>query len=172
MKSGLSVAKWYYSTWFIQTSHPNWEYYLLDSIFLNCSENDTIYGGTGRRSKISKYDYITAIQIRCHETPHHAHRVHCAHRTVHRRARRVTIRYDTIGELNVDWKAEYSALSSNWTFRPFVSSPLHLFEVSCLFPAYSVKTQTLSSGCFNYISAWCAWCTWCAVRYFVTPFWI
>jgi len=24
----------------------------------------------------------------------------------------VTIRYDTIGEFNVDWKAEYSALSS------------------------------------------------------------
>ena len=27
-------------------------------------------------------------------------------------AKRDTIRYDTIGEFNVDWKADYSALSS------------------------------------------------------------
>jgi len=56
-----------------------------------------------------------------------------AHRAVNRRAQRVTGRI-----------APSSVL-------PFTYSTLPAY-----FPAYSVKTQAPSSGCFNYISARCA----------------
>jgi len=75
---------------------------------------------------------------RCHETPHRAHRVHRAHRAVSRRARRVTGR--------------------------FASSSVLPFTFST-FPAYSVKTQAPSSGCFNYISARCVRCTRCGISW-------
>ena len=35
----------------------------------------------------------------------------------------VTIRYDTIGEFNVDWKAEYSALSSTRSQKKKLKQP-------------------------------------------------
>jgi len=60
---------------------------------------------------------------------------HRAHRAASRRARRVTGRFATSSVL------------------PFTYST---------FPAYSVKSQAPSCGCFNYISARCARCTRCA----------
>ena len=36
---------------------------------------------------------------------------------------RHTIRYDTIGEFNVDWKAEYSALSSTRSQKKKLKQP-------------------------------------------------
>ena len=38
-------------------------------------------------------------------------------------AARDTIRYDTIGEFNVDWKAEYSALSSTRSQKKKLKQP-------------------------------------------------
>jgi len=35
----------------------------------------------------------------------------------------LTIRYDTIGEFNVDWKAEYSALSSTRSQKKKLKQP-------------------------------------------------
>jgi len=35
-----------------------------------------------------------------------------------------TIRYDTIGEFNVDWKAEYSALSSTRSHKKKLKQPM------------------------------------------------
>ena len=76
----------------------------------------------------------TVKNQRCHETPHRIHR------TASRRARRVTGRF-----------APSSVL-------PFTYSTFPAY-----FPAYSVKTQASSSGCFSYISARSAQCTRCGV---------
>ena len=76
--------------------------------------------------------------VGCHETPH---RVHRAHRAASRRGRRVTGRF------------------ASSSVRPLTCST---------FPAYSVKTQTPSSGYFKlYFSAVYAVR---AVRCFVTPY--
>ena len=70
--------------------------------------------------------------IRCHETPNH---IHLAHRTASRRARRVT-----------------------GCFAPSSVLPFTYSTFPAYFPAYSVKTQVPSSGCFNYILARCTRC--------------
>ena len=43
--------------------------------------------------------------------------------SVKRRVQHNTIRYDTIGEFNVDWKAEYSALSSTRSQKKKLKQP-------------------------------------------------
>jgi len=47
-------------------------------------------------------------------------------------------------------------------FVPSSVLPFTYSTFPAYFPAYSVKIQASSSGCFNYISARCARCTRCA----------
>jgi len=72
---------------------------------------------------------LHALFFRCHETPHRVHRARCA--------------------------ASRHAWWVTGCFAPSSVFPFTYSTFPAYFPAYSVKTQAPSSGCFNYISARC-----------------
>jgi len=57
-------------------------------------------------------------------------------------------------------------------FTPSSVLPFTYSMFPAYFPAYSVKTQAPSSGCFKYFSAVHAMYAVYAVWYFVTPYWL
>ena len=60
----------------------------------------------GKEEEEMEPERLHPCPVRCHETPHRAHRVHCAHRTASRRARRVTGRFAPSSVLPMEKKVE------------------------------------------------------------------